>query len=62
MKDTGIVVRVPALSGYIEHRDRRDTERVVAPLRPAGDARMLDSSGQSIEAVVHTVLDWYGHK
>jgi cytidylate kinase len=27
-------------------------------LRPAEDARILDSSGQSIAAVTDTVLDW----
>jgi len=58
LKDKGIDVSLAALSRDIEDRDRRDTERSVAPLRPAEDARMLDSSGQSIEAVTHTVLQW----
>jgi cytidylate kinase len=58
LKDKGIDVSLAALSRDIEDRDRRDTERSVAPLRPAEDARILDSSGQSIEAVTKTVLDW----
>ena len=58
LKDKGIDVSLAALSRDIEDRDRRDTERSVAPLRPADDARQLDSSGQSIEAVTKTVLDW----
>ncbi len=58
LKDKGMDVSLAALSRDIEHRDRRDSERSVAPLRPAEDARMLDSSGQSIEAVTQTVLDW----
>ena len=58
LKDKGIDVSLAALSRDIEDRDRRDTERSVAPLRPADDARQLDSSGQSIEAVTRTVLDW----
>jgi CMP/dCMP kinase len=58
LKDKGIDVSLAALSRDIEDRDRRDSERSVAPLRPAEDARILDSSGQSIEAVTHTVLDW----
>ena len=58
LKDKGIDVSLAALSRDIEDRDRRDTERSVAPLRPADDARHLDSSGQSIEAVTRTVLDW----
>ena len=58
LKDKGIDVSLAALSRDIEDRDRRDSERSVAPLRPAEDARILDSSGQSIEAVAQTVLDW----
>jgi cytidylate kinase len=58
LKDKGIDVSLAALSRDIEDRDRRDSERSVAPLRPAGDARILDSSGQSIEAVTNTVLGW----
>jgi len=58
LKDKGIDVSLAALSRDIEDRDRRDSERSVAPLRPAEDARILDSSGQSIAAVTDTVLDW----
>ncbi len=57
LKDKGMDVSLAALSRDIEDRDRRDSERSVAPLRPAADARILDSSGQSIEAVTQTVLD-----
>ncbi len=58
LNDKGIDVSLAALSRDIEERDRRDSERSVAPLRPAEDARMLDSSGKSIEEVIRTVLDW----
>ena len=58
LNDKGIDVSLAALSRDIEERDRRDSERSVAPLRPAEDARLLDSSGKSIEEVVRTVLDW----
>jgi cytidylate kinase len=58
LKDKGIDVSLPALSRDIEDRDRRDSERTVAPLWPAADARLLDSSGQSIDEVTQTVLDW----
>jgi len=57
LKDKGMDVSLAALSRDIEDRDRRDSERSVAPLRPAADATILDSSGQSIEAVTQTVLD-----
>jgi len=58
LKDKGMDVSLAALSRDIEYRDRRDSERSVAPLRPAEDARILDSSGRSIEAVTQIVLDW----
>jgi cytidylate kinase len=58
LKDKGIDVSLAALSRDIEARDRRDSERSVAPLKPAEDARILDSSGRSIEEVVATVLAW----
>ena len=58
LKDKGIGVSLAALSREIEDRDRRDSERSVAPLRPAEDARILDSSDQSIDAVTKTVLGW----
>ena len=58
LKDKGIDVSLPALSRDIEDRDRRDSERSVAPLRSAEDARLLDSSKQSIDEVTQTVLGW----
>ena len=58
LKDKGLNVSLAALSRDIEDRDRRDSERSVAPLRPAEDAWILDSSGKSIEAVTRIVLDW----
>jgi cytidylate kinase len=58
LKEKGIDVSLPALSRDIEARDRRDAERPVAPLVPARDARLLDSSNLTIEEVTRTVLDW----
>jgi len=58
LKDKGIDVSLAALSRDIEDRDRRDSERSVAPLRPAEDARLLDSSKLTIDEVTRTVLDW----
>jgi cytidylate kinase len=58
LNDKGIDVRLAALSRDIEERDRRDSERSVAPLRPAEDARILDSTGLTIEDVTNRVLDW----
>lgn len=58
LKDKGIDVSLAAVSRDIVDRDRRDSERLVAPLRPAEDARMLDSSSMSIDEVVQIVFDW----
>ena len=58
LKDKGIDVSLPALSEDIAERDRRDTERSVAPLKPAADARVLDSTGLAVEQVVAQVLEW----
>jgi cytidylate kinase len=58
LNDKGIDVSLAALSRDIEERDRRDSERSVAPLRPAEDARILDSSHVPIEDVTATVLVW----
>jgi cytidylate kinase len=58
LKDKGIDVTFAALSRDIAERDRRDSERSVAPLRAAEDARVLESSNQTIDEVTRTVLDW----
>ena len=58
LKNKGIDVSLAALSRDIGERDRRDSERTVAPLRAADDARLLDSSELTIEQVTRTVLRW----
>ncbi len=49
-KDPG-VTRDKVL-GDVRARDARDSERATAPLKPAADAVILDTSGMSIEAAV----------
>lgn len=61
LKDKGLGGSLAALSRDIEDRDRRDSERAVAPLRPAADARILDSSDLTIDAVSEMILVW-AHK
>ena len=39
-------------------RDKRDTERAVAPLKPCDDALVLDCSNMPIDQVVATILNW----
>jgi cytidylate kinase len=57
LKDKGSDVSLPALSREIAERDARDQTRRVAPLRPAADACVIDSTGMSVEAVVGRVLE-----
>jgi len=57
LKAKGFDVNLRDLSAEVAERDRRDAERAVAPLRPAPDARVLDSTEMSIDAVVEAVLD-----
>lgn len=56
LKDKGSDASLAALSLEIAERDRRDSTRAVAPLKPAADAVLIDSTGLSIEAVVDRVL------
>lgn len=58
LKQKGIDVSLPALSRDMAERDSRDAERSVAPLRADPDARILDSTGMSIDQVVSVVLRW----
>jgi cytidylate kinase len=54
--EKGTAASLAALSREIAERDLRDSTRQVAPLRPAPDAHLLDSTGLSIDAVVERVL------
>ena len=56
LKDKGSAVSLAALSREIAERDERDSNRAIAPLKPAPDAQILDSTGLPIEAVVAQVL------
>src|SRR6266850_1208162 len=57
LKDKGSDVSLPALSREIAERDIRDQTRQVAPLRPAPDACVIDSTGLEVGAVVGRVLE-----
>jgi len=56
LKDKGSDVSLPALSREIAERDLRDSTRAVAPLQPASDAVVIDSTDLKIEQVVERVL------
>ena len=54
--EKGIAANLGALSRDLAERDKRDATRAVAPLVPAPDSQVLDSSGLSVEAVADRVL------
>ena len=54
----GIDVSLPDLSEDIARRDERDANRAVAPLKPAEDARVLDSTGLTPEEVIVRIQVW----
>ncbi len=56
LKDKGSDVSLPALSREITERDLRDSTRAVAPLKPAPDAEVIDSTHLTVEQVVDRVL------
>ena len=62
LKEKGLTANLAALSLEIEERDRRDSTRPVAPLRPAPDAFVIDSTGVPVEEVVDRVLALAGRR
>ncbi len=53
----GINGNLAALVREIETRDERDRNRAVAPLKPADDAVVVDTSGHDIDSVFKRVVD-----
>jgi CMP/dCMP kinase len=56
LKEKGLSVTLATLQSEIEARDARDASRAVAPLKPAADAVLVDTTGMGIEDVVAKVL------
>jgi cytidylate kinase len=55
--EKGISSTIESLLRDIRERDARDAERAVAPLAPAADAVILDTTGMTIAAAIRFVLD-----
>ena len=49
-----------AMRKEVEMRDRVDSERAVAPLRPAGDAVVIETTDLSLDDVVDTIVTEIG--
>ena len=52
LKQAGVDVNIDALLEEIRVRDDRDMNRSAAPLKPADDAQVIDSTGLSIKEVL----------
>ena len=56
LKDKGIDVNLATLLDEINRRDERDSNRKLAPMRPAADAHTLDTTEMSIDEVVEAIV------
>ncbi|MEL6208942.1 MAG: (d)CMP kinase [Pseudomonadota bacterium] len=57
LREKGIGVTFAALCEDIRRRDERDAGRAVAPLKPATDAKTLDTTSLSIDEVVAIIVE-----
>ncbi len=54
--EKGFSANLPGLLRDLEERDRRDASRAIAPLAPAEDAQVVDSTALGIDETVERVL------
>ena len=57
--EKGISVTMPSLLRELRERDARDAGRAAAPLKPAADAVLLDTTNMTIDAAIAFVLERY---
>ncbi|MCO5101029.1 MAG: (d)CMP kinase [Burkholderiaceae bacterium] len=57
--EKGFSAKLPDLLRDLQQRDARDANRAVAPLRPAEDAIVIDSTHLDVDATVERVMDAY---
>jgi len=62
LRNMSIDANMSDILSDIEARDRRDTERAVAPLKPADDALIVDSSSKGIEEVFAELVRYIDSK
>ena len=56
LQEMGSPADLPTLTAQIAQRDAQDRNRAIAPLRPAADAVIIDTSALSLEEVFQTIL------
>lgn len=57
LQEKGFDANIQSLLSEITERDERDRNRAVAPLVPAADALVIDSTGLSIDKVFEIILE-----
>ena len=57
--EKGFPANMDDLLQDLQDRDARDTQRAVAPLKPADGALLLETSNMSVAGAVAQVLDWW---
>ncbi|WP_026470580.1 (d)CMP kinase [Alkanindiges illinoisensis] len=62
LQGMGVDAKIDAILADLQARDKRDMERTVAPLKPAHDALVIDSSDLSIDQVLKTLIDYIDSK
>jgi cytidylate kinase len=55
----GFSANIDDLLRDLRERDERDSQRAAAPLKPAADAKLLDTSTLSVDQAVDQVVQWY---
>lgn len=58
LQNSGQNVNIDEVLAQIKERDKRDTERNTAPLKPASDAFIIDSSSLTIDEVFQKMVDY----
>ena len=58
LQGMGLDVKISDILANIQARDKRDMERTVAPLKPAEDAYVIDSSEMNIDEVFKLMTDY----
>ena len=58
LQGMGLDVKINDILANIEARDKRDMEREVAPLKPAADALIIDSSELNIDEVFNLMTQY----
>lgn len=62
LQGMGVDAKIDAILADLQARDKRDMERTIAPLKPAQDALVIDSSALSIDQVLKTLIEYIDSK